>query len=339
MSVIFSMPPIGGMSSAYRRDSGCDHRKANRAGKVLPPSDAGFCTCAGRTDRISLNMGDSTPVDRLSGKVAIVTGAGTRPTNGDFEPELVGTGRATAIRFAQEAARVLLVDKSAEQAERTLAEILKAGGEASIYVGDVSDVEQCRRMVDAAVERYGSLHILVNNVGIGGRSTFPELTEERWSHILDVNLKSMAFATKFAIPAMIESGGGSIINFSSVDGIRTGVVPNVPYSVSKGGVISLTRSTAVYHGRDNIRANCIAPGHIYTPMMGRISDDYRQRRRRSSPLGTEGTGWDVANAAVFLASDEARWITGVVLPVDAGLLATVPLNMYPYLLGDGDTAT
>jgi len=277
--------------------------------------------------------GDHAHAGRLDGKVAIVTGAGTRPLKpqaGTTEA-LAGTGKATAICMAREGARVLLVDLSAEQAEATLVEIQQEGGEASVFQADVSDVQQCERMVEEAVDRYGALHILVNNVGIGGRATVLEITEEKWDRVMNTNLKSMAFATKYAVPRMIESGGGSIINMSSVHGIRAGARPHVPYAAAKGGVISLTKSTAVYLGRDNIRVNCIAPGHIHTPMMDNIAPEMRDLRRRTAPLGTEGTGWDVAWAAVFLASEEARWISGVVLPVDAGLLAAVPLNMLPYL--------
>ena len=126
-------------------------------------------------------------------------------------------------------------------------------------------------------------------------------------------------------------GGGSIINISSIDALRANAWRNIPYAVSKGGAITLTHNMAVHHGRENIRVNCIAPGHIYASMVRGISDDMRQLRRRSGPLGTEGTAWDIARAAVFLAGDESRWISGVVLPVDAGLLATTPLAMLPHL--------
>ena len=151
--------------------------------------------------------------------------------------------------------------------------------------------------------------------------------------MLDVNLKSMLLTSKYAIPQMIAAGSGSIINISSVAGLRAGGSDgSIPYSVSKGGVISLTTSMAVQHGRDNIRVNCIAPGHIYTPMVaGLMAEGMRDLRRRAGPLGTEGTAWDIGWAAVFLASDEARWISGVVLPVDAGLLATTPLAMLGHL--------
>ena len=129
----------------------------------------------------------------------------------------------------------------------------------------------------------------------------------------------------------MKAGGGSIINIASIDGLRANIWQNIPYAVSKGGAVSLTRNMAVHHGRDNIRVNCIAPGHIYAPMTTTISDELRDLRRRSGPLGTEGTAWDIAWAGLFLASDESRWISGVLLPIDAGLLAATPLAMLSHL--------
>lgn len=262
---------------------------------------------------------------RLEGKVAIVTGAGSSGPG-------VGTGKATSTLFAREGARVLLVDRAARQAEETLATIREEGGEASVFEGDVTKAEDCEAMATAAVERYGALHILFNNVGILGRGSAVDVKEEDWDRVLEVNLKSMMLTSTFAIPRMTEAGGGSIINVSSIAGMRAGSGgASMPYSASKGGVIALTTSMAVYHGRDNIRVNCIAPGHIYTPMVSAMAEETRDLRRRAGPLGTEGTAWDIAWAAVFLASDEARWISGVVLPVDAGLLATTPLAMLEHL--------
>jgi len=262
---------------------------------------------------------------RLDGKVAIVTGAGTKGAG-------VGTGHATSIIFAREGAKVLLVDRVLENAENTLTVIQEEGGEASVFMADVSNSADCQAMAEAAVERYGALHVLFNNVGIGGPGSVTNMDEEVWDRVLDVNLKSMALTSKYAIPKMIQSGGGSIINVSSVDGLRAGVWRNIPYAAAKGGVIALTKNMAVHHGRDNIRVNCVAPGHIYTPMVSdHLSEELRDLRRRAAPLGTEGTAWDVAWAALFLASDESRWISGVVLPIDAGLLATTPLSMLPHL--------
>ena len=262
---------------------------------------------------------------RLEGKVAIVTGAGSSGPG-------VGTGKATATLFAREGAKVLLVDRVAGHAEATMATIREQGGEASVFRADVTKSEDCQGMVKAAVQRYGGLHILFNNVGILGRGSVVDVNEEDWDRVLEVNLKSMMLTSKYAVPRMAEAGGGAIINVSSIAGLRAGSGgPSMSYSASKGGVVALTTSMAVYHGRDNIRVNCIAPGHIYTPMVSGMTDETRDLRRRAGPLGTEGTAWDIAWAAVFLASDEARWISGVVLPVDAGLLATTPLAMLEHL--------
>jgi len=263
---------------------------------------------------------------RLEGKATIVTGAGSSGRG-------IGTGKATSVLFAREGARVLLVDRDARHAEETLAAIGEEGGEASVCEADVTNAADCQGMVETAKARYGRLDILINNVGILGPGSVMDVKEEDWDRVLDVNLKSMMLTSKYAIPEMIEGGGGAIVNISSIAGIRAGSSgASIPYSVSKGGVIALTTQMAVQHGRDNIRVNCIAPGHIYTPMVAAgMSEELRDLRRRAGPLGTEGTAWDIGWAALFLASDEARWITGVVLPVDAGLLATTPLAMLRHL--------
>ena len=263
---------------------------------------------------------------RLEGKVAIVTGAGSRGPG-------YGTGKATSILFAREGAKVLLVDQAAQRAEETLATIREEGGEASVYEADVTSAESCSRIAEAAVERYGGLHVLMNNVGIGGGGGVTDVEEEVYDRVMEVNLKSMVLTSKYAVPKMIEAGGGSVINISSIAGLRSASdSTGIPYSVSKGGVVALTTSMAVQLGRDNVRVNCIAPGHIYTPMVaGNMTDERRELRRRAGPLGVEGTAWDIAWAAVFLASDESRWISGVTLPVDAGLLGTTPLAMLPHL--------
>lgn len=264
-------------------------------------------------------------MSRLAGKTAIVTGAGARSEQG------VGTGHATAVLFAREGARVLLVDNDVAAAGRTLVEIEAEGGTASVFEADVAGEPDCRLLVEAAVDRFGGLHVLMNNVGIPGHGKVTEIDVEDWDRVMDVNLKSMALICKYAVPAMACSGGGSIINVSSIDGIRAGAFHNVPYAVAKGGVITLSRAMAVHHGREGIRVNAIAPGHLNTPMVSRLDDETLQLRQAAGPLGTEGTGWDVAWAAVFLASDESRWITGVVLPVDAGTLAATPLSMLRHL--------
>ena len=261
---------------------------------------------------------------RLAGKVAVVTGAGIRSS-------VDGTGQAIAILFARHGGKVLVADRSEENAHKTLQVIEAEGGEASVFVADVTQNDDCQEMVETAVARYGALHILVNNVGIGGGGSAVEVSEADWDRVLDVNLKSMMLTSKHAIPKMIEGGGGAIVNLASINGVRAGWIPDVHYSAAKGGVVAMTQNMAVHHGRDNIRVNAIAPGHLHGSIVHHISDEQRALRRKASPLGTEGTAWDVAWAALFLASDEARWISGVVLPVDAGVLAATPLSMISHL--------
>ena len=262
---------------------------------------------------------------RLRGRVAIVTGAGTR---GPMD----GTGQATATLFARQGAKVLLVDLELERAMQTQATIKSEGGQASICQADVTKESDCQRLVETCLDRYGELHILFNNVGIEGAGSVTEIEEQVWNRALDVNLKSSALTSKYAVPRMAEGGGGSIIHLSSIDGIRAGGSTNVPYSVAKGGLITLTKLMAVHHGRDKIRVNCIAPGHIYAPFVAHFPDELRELRQKAGPLGTEGNAWDIAWAAVFLASEEARWISGVILPIDAGLLAATPLSVRDNLL-------
>ena len=201
---------------------------------------------------------------RLSGKVAIVTGAGSSGPG-------VGTGKATSILFAREGATVLLVDRVASHAEDTLATIKDEGGEASVFEADVTRSDECRAMVDATRERYGAPSILFNNAGVNARrgDSVVDLEEEEWDRVIDTNLKSMMLTSGYTVPAMAKGGGGSIINVSSTAGIRAG--GEISYSVAKGGVISLTKSMAVQHGRENIRVDCIVPGHIYTPFVSSIA--------------------------------------------------------------------
>ena len=244
---------------------------------------------------------------RLEGKVAIVTGAGSRGPG-------IGNGRAAAICFAREGARVLLVDRDLDAANETLAMIDAERGEAAIQQADVTVLEDCQAMVQAALEWWGRVDVLHNNVGIGGRGNVVDTDLDEWNRVLAVNVTGMMLASKAAIPVMTESGGGSIINISSIAALRPRGL--TPYSTSKGAVIALTKAMAVDHGRDGIRVNCIAPGPVYTPMVGAGGDmpeERRERRRLASILEIEGAGWDIGYAALFLASDEARYITGVLL--------------------------
>ncbi len=254
---------------------------------------------------------------RLAGKVAIVTGAGSRADG-------IGNGRAAAVLFAREGAKVLLVDQQRELAEATHAMIAAEGGEAAVFAADVTRGDECHAMVDETIRRWGRLDILDNNVGIGGRGTVVDTDETQWDQVMKVNVTSMMLTGKHAVPAMARTGGGAIVNISSISALRPRGL--TPYSASKGAVIALTRAMAIDHAAQGVRVNCIAPGPVYTPMVyaDGMSAELRERRRRASPLGREGTGWDVGYAALFLVSDEARYITGVVLPVDGGVTIASP---------------
>ena len=178
-------------------------------------------------------------------------------------------------------------------------------------------------MVAAAVERYGRVDVLHNNVGIGGAGDVVEADPDEWDRVMEVNVKSMMLAGKYAVPRMAETGGGAIVNISSISAIRPRGM--TAYTVSKGGVMALTWGMAIDHAKDGVRVNCILPGPVYSSMVApNMTAARRETRRSSSPLGTEGTPWDVAWAAVYLASDEAKWVTGVCMPVDGGVTLVSP---------------
>ncbi len=255
----------------------------------------------------------------MEGKVAIVTGAGSSGPG-------TGTGRAISILFAREGARVLLVDSSEQAADETLRMIGEEGGEASLFVADVSSGNDCRDAVAAAVARHGKLDTLVNNVAVTSSATVAEIDEADIDRLLGVNLKSVMLMTKYAAPAIAAAGGGSITNIGSVSALRA-TANQSAYTASKGGVVSLTTLWAVELGRQGIRVNCICPGTLYTPIavgLFGMSDAVRWDRANLPPLGTEGTAWDIGWAAVYLASEEARWVSGITLPVDGGFVAATP---------------
>jgi len=254
----------------------------------------------------------------LKDKVAIVTGAGSRA-------EGIGNGRAAAILLAREGAKVVLLDATRAPAEATKALIDKEGGTSMVVEADVTSAASCAGAVGAAVKAWGRVDVLVNNVGIGGPSgSVVEVDPEAWEAAMRVNVSSMMLMSKFAIPEMRRQGKGAIVNIASIDGLRGGN-PNVCYSAAKGAVVNMTRSMATHHGPEGIRVNCIAPGYVYTPMVYArgITDELRQRRSRSNLLQVEGTGWDVGKSVVYLASDQAAWVTGVILSVDGGSMAGI----------------
>ena len=254
----------------------------------------------------------------FAGKAAIVTGGGAA---GDG----IGNGRAAAILLGRSGARVLVVDRRLELAQRTVEMIEADGGIASAYAADVTDEGACEGLINHAMERFGRLDFLDNNVGIGSRGTVVEERAETWRRVMQVNVESMFLVSKYAIPAMLKSdGGGAIVNVASISALRPRGLTS--YSVSKGAVIALTKAMAVDHGREGIRVNCVAPGPVFTPMVssGGMSDAAREQRRKASLLGIEGTGWDVGNAVRFLLSNQARYITGQVLVVDGGVILLGP---------------
>ncbi len=258
----------------------------------------------------------------LKGKVAIVTGAGSRPGEG------VGNGRAASILLARAGARVVLADANAEWAEDTRRMIAEEGGESVVAPGDVTKPEDCERITRTATEKWGRLDILVNNVGISGpKGTAETVDLEAWNHGLLVNVTSMMLMAKYAVPAMRQAGGGAIVNIASVAGLRGGH-PSLLYPTSKGAVVNMTRAMAVHHAKDGIRVNCVCPGMVYTPMVqaNNMTPELREARRKRSILQVEGSGWDVGAAVTFLCSGNARWMTGAIVPVDAGATAITALS-------------
>ena len=278
----------------------------------------------GRTEKSPFKGKDSAM--RLEGKAAIVVGAGQTP--GDT----IGNGRATAILFAREGARVLLVDRDGASARETQAMIEREGGQAAVFEADVTREEECRVMAEACRAAYGQIDVLHNNVGIGtGDDEASVLSEEAWDQILNVNLKSAFLACKHVLPVMRQQEGGAIINISSIAAVAA-AMEYTAYKVSKAGMNALTHAVAMANARYGIRVNAIMPGLIETPMAietisarrGISKEELIRERNARVPLrGQMGTAWDVARAALFLALDEAQFITGVVLAVDGGQCAKI----------------
>lgn len=256
----------------------------------------------------------------LNGKVAIVAGGGAA---GDG----IGNGRAAAILLARSGTKVLVVDLDQALAQRTVDMIVAEGGTAAALGADLTKPAECKRMVEAAVDRYGRLDFLDNNVGISSKGTVVEESQETWQRMMQVNVEVMFLTAKHAIPVMKKTAGkGAIVNISSISALRPRGL--TIYTTTKAAVIGLTQAMAVDHGKYGIRVNCVAPGPMYTPMVfargNGMAAEARESRRKASVLGIEGTGWDIGNAVRFLMSEHARYITGQVLVVDGGTTLQAP---------------
>lgn len=251
---------------------------------------------------------------KLPGKTAIITGAGS------------GIGRASALLFAQHGARVVVADIVAEAGEETVQQISAAGGTAMAVPTDVTEAGDLQALIQAALTSYGRLDVLFNNAGLTIPATVEETTDDVWTRSIDVNLKSVMLGCKYAIPHMIAGGGGSIVNTASMLGLVASP-RQAPYAAAKGGVVLLTRQVAIDYARHNIRVNCICPSEVDTPMHRRFIDESpdpeatRQRLLARIPLGRVAAPHELATVALFLASDDSSYITGVALPVDGGLTA------------------
>jgi NAD(P)-dependent dehydrogenase (short-subunit alcohol dehydrogenase family) len=265
---------------------------------------------------------------RLKGKVALVVGAGQYPG------ESVGTGRATALRFMQEGASVLAVDRNSASARDTLAMAGDHVGASDVFEADVTDSDSMQRAADAVITRWGRIDILFYNVGVSvgaGDCALDEMTDEVFDRVMEINLRGAVMAAKYVVPYMRRQKAGVVINLASVSAFET-TRPNVAYRTSKSGLVAFTQQLAIQNATHGVRANCILPGIIDTPMsvdqrvrlLGISRADLVASRNDEVPLrGRMGTAWDVANTAVFLASDEAGFITGVSLPVDGGMLMRI----------------
>jgi len=262
--------------------------------------------------------------ERVKGKTVIITGAGSVGPG-------MGNGKASAIVYAREGARVMLVDRDLGAAEHTRALIADEGGQSITFRADVSQSSDCRSVIEQCIRTYGRIDILHNNVGIEVAGGIDEISEADWDRMMAVNLKSMFLMCKYAIGPMQQQRSGSIVNISSINAIRTLPALSIAYSVSKAGVIALTREIAVQYASKGIRANAILPGMMNTPMVaaslaqayGGDVEEMMRQRDALCPTGKQGEPWDTAWLALFLASDEAKYITGAAIVVDGGLTCRV----------------
>jgi NAD(P)-dependent dehydrogenase (short-subunit alcohol dehydrogenase family) len=260
-------------------------------------------------------MGDK----KLEGKVAIVTGAGT-------DGEGLGIGKAISVLLARAGAKVVLVDVFADRAEKTLAMIEEEGGEATVVAADLTDIPSCDRVVADTISTYGGVDILVNSAAMTLSASLVDTTVEQYQRMLATNLTAPYMLCRAAIPSMIERGGGSIVNISSVASLRGQGGPCTAYSTSKSGLMGLMNDICDNYGKHGIRINCVAPGIIKTPQRDNVilrhgGDPSKFDLSQKTCLGIEGEPWDIANAVLFVVSPEGHYITGVMLPVDGGSIA------------------
>jgi NAD(P)-dependent dehydrogenase (short-subunit alcohol dehydrogenase family) len=267
--------------------------------------------------------------ERLKDKTVIVTGGGS-------EGAMAGTGAAMSVLFAVKGANVVIVDRDEERAVHTLEAVRAQGGETTVVLADITDAAACRRAAAETVSTYGSIDALVSNAAIAPGEQ--DADEGMWDRIVGLNLKAAKLMIDAVLPQMRSQRAGSIVTISSIAAFQAGGGP--AYSAAKAGLISLGRVVAHEEGRNGIRVNDVAPGHVAIPMglgfqgwsaANTAGDETRLRRARATMLGTEGTGWDVAYAALFFASDESRYVTAVSMPVDGGTTHVFPIVMWPYL--------
>lgn len=265
--------------------------------------------------------------ERLKGKRIILVGAGST-LNG------LGNGKAAAVLYARHGARVMLVDRELEAAENTRSMIDAEGGESFAWQADVTRAEACRGVVEECVRRFGGVDVLHNNVGITRPGGVVEMDEETWDMIMAVNVKSMFLMCKYAIPAMESGGGGAIVNIASIAAVRSLPAIATAYCASKAAVIAMTREIAYQYAARGIRANAVLPGLMETPMVtaqlvnayGGAVEQMHQKRAAMAPMQKQGTGWDTAQACLYLVSDEAAYVTGTTVTVDGGLCTAVTVG-------------
>lgn len=262
---------------------------------------------------------------RLDGKIALVTGCGT-------VGEGWGNGKAIAVLLARQGASVFGCDLHLEAAQATRDLILKEGGMAEVQASDVTKANEVKALVEACLTRFGRIDILVNNVGRSEPGDPVTMDEDVWDEQMDVNVKTAFLTCKHVLPVMERQGGGSVINISSIAGLRYVGKPQVAYAAGKAALMQLTQTTAVIYASRQIRLNSVVPGLVFTPLVRRLADKYAKgdfdgfvaHRHKQVPMGRMGDAWDVAHAVLFLASDESRYITGQQIVVDGGITSATP---------------